>query len=158
MARHGPPPRPDSQPSRFGYNTYRKKPAKASTAAASKSVTMPASIAADPVAVGFWERHAPGLVQAGRLEQQSAEAFALAAKYYSDCQRLEAKVAAEGDTVTGTRGFVAVNPALKHLRDTRRDLLKVMVEFGLTALGSARIPREAEPTKESPLAQFGITG
>ena len=155
MARRGPPPRPDSKPTRYGYNSYRKTTA---TVVPGEPVEMPASIAADPAAVDFWNRHAPDLVQAGRLEQRSAEAFALACKFHSDCVRLEARLATEGDVIVGTRGFPAINPVAKHLRDCRRDLLKVQIEFGMTALGSARIPKEIAPAKDNPLAAFGITG
>lgn len=123
-------------------------------------VPMPESISTKPNAVWFWEQHAPELIAAGYLRPHHAETFAMACELYSDSLRFKAMLDAEGDTVENSRGMKYPHPAVKMLRDARRDLARMATEFGLTALAGARIPKEVDSGEEdsNPLKAFGITG
>jgi P27 family predicted phage terminase small subunit len=112
----------------------------------------------DPVALGFWKRHAPALIESGHLDPVMADAFAIGCKLFSDCQRLEALLAETGEIVQTARGTPMAHPGARMLRDSRRDLAKICSEFGMTPAATARIPKARDTSKEpaNPLAKFGI--
>jgi phage terminase small subunit len=72
----------------------------------------------------------------------------------AECYALADRVAAEGPVVSTGRS-VKANPAVRLLRDARRDLFQFASAFGLTALSDARLPVEpAADDEPNTLAQF----
>lgn len=149
MGSRGPLPDPDSSESRRGRNTLvRRKPTATKT-----SVEAPDFIRDNPAAMLFWERHAPALVAAGRLHGLQALTFAVIAEQFAEVRALTAAVQADGLVIDGPRGQQA-NPALRALRDARRDLLAAARGFGLDALSDARLPAEPAPAQMSVIDRF----
>ncbi len=135
MGSRGPLPRPDSSESLRRRNTlYRDKPA------APGEVRPPAFLKGNRDALGFWRRHVPALVKAGRLGPQHAEVFAVVAELASDVRRLTAAIELEGLLLPGPGGRLSANPKVRILRDARRDLLAAARGFGLDSLSDARLP------------------
>lgn len=156
MGRRGPPPRPDSNETARGRNTYH---AKKVALPPPVPVEMPATLARYSEAAWFWKQYAPHLIEAGYLRPQHAEAFASMCELYGDMLRYKAILAAEGEIVASPRGLPVAHPAVKMLRDTRRDFAQLAKEFGMTALATARIPKEEDDGEAAnPLQAFGITG
>lgn len=145
MGLHGPLPREGSTETARGRNTFhRKGPARDAVA-----VEPPADVAGDPAALAFWEAHAPALVANKRLRPEHAATFGVVCSVWAECQSLAARVAAEGPVVSTGRS-VKANPAVRMLRDARRDLFQFASAFGLTAIADARLPAEpAEHTDEA---------
>jgi len=141
MGSRGPLPDPSSSESRRGRNTLRRPAGKTAPADA---VTPPAFILGNATAMEFWERHAPALVAARRLTGLQADTLAVICEQFSEVRLLTDMVAAEGVTIDTPRGRQA-NPALRALRDARRDLLAAARGFGLDAASDARLPAEAPP-------------
>jgi P27 family predicted phage terminase small subunit len=107
----------------------------------------PASLADRPHAVSFWNRHAPGLAEAGRLRQEQAESFVILCHLFADILQLTEQVAAEG-FITATDKGQAASPVAKLLRDARRDFVALARDFGLTAASEARLPQEPTDASE----------
>lgn len=153
MGTHGPLPRRGSSESKRGRNTYfRKGPARDAVA-----VEPPDDVRADPAAFDFWHRHAPALVAAKRLRPEHAATFGVVCHVWAECQALAARVAAEGPVVSTGRS-VKANPAVRLLRDARRDLFQFASAFGLTTVADARLPHEPEPDRGDMLLQRFIRG
>lgn len=149
MGSRGPLPDPDSSESRRGRNTLtRRKPIATKT-----SVEAPDFIRGNPAAMLFWERHAPALVAAGRLHGLQADTFAVIAEQFAEVRALTAAVQADGLVIDGPRGQQA-NPALRALRDARRDLLAAARGFGLDAASDARLPAEPPEPELSVIDKF----
>lgn len=143
MGSRGPIARPDSSESRRGRNTrYRKAPAPKPV-----GVAPPAFVAANPVALAFWNEHAPTLTEAKRLRPEHAATFGVVCEMFAECRSLAERVKAEGAVVSTGRGTRA-NPACKLLRDARRDLFAAARDFGLTALSDARLPIDPSSERE----------
>jgi phage terminase small subunit len=143
MGTRGPVPRRDSKNSRMRRNTaYRVGPARDAGA-----VEPPDDVRRDRVALAFWHAHAPALVAAKRLRPEHAATFAVVCHVAAECQALAERVAAEGPVVSTGRS-VKANPAVRLLRDARRDLFTFAGQFGLTAVSDARLP--SEPPDEPP--------
>lgn len=142
MGSRGPLPDPASSESKRGRNTLRRSPARDAEPA---GPTIPAFIQDNPMAVEFWNRHAPALVAARRLTGLQADTFAVVAEQFAEVRMLTAAVQAEGLTIDTPRGRQA-NPALRALRDARRDLLAAARGFGLDAASDCRLP--AEPAEK----------
>jgi phage terminase small subunit len=142
MGRRGPLPDPNSSESKRGRNTLRRRPAGDAEPA---SVAVPDFIRGNAAAMEFWNRHAPGLVAARRLAGLQADTFGIVAEQFAEVRALTAAVAADGMTLATPRGPVA-NPALRALRDARRDLLAANRGFGLDAASDCRLP--AEPVEK----------
>lgn len=149
MGSRGPLPDPNSSESRRGRNTLvRRKPTATKT-----SVEAPDFIRDNPAAMLFWERHAPALVAAGRLHGLQATTFAVVAEQFAEVRALTAAVQADGLVIDTPRGQQA-NPALRALRDARRDLLAAARGFGLDALSDARLPAEPAPQQMTVIDKF----
>ena len=129
MGSRGPLPDPNSSESKRGRNTLRRSPARDAEPA---GPTIPAFIQGNPMAMEFWDRHAPALVAARRLTGLQADTFAVVCEQFAEVRQLTAAVQAEGLTIDTPRGRQA-NTALKALRDARRDLLAAARGFGLDA-------------------------
>lgn len=141
MGRRGPPPNPASERSKTGRNTLYVK-----TSQPLEHVPMPAWLSG--VAADFWDQHADGLMQTGRLRLPQADAFGILCQLAADCQQLAAQVAAEG-WITATDKGQAASPVAKLLRDARRDFVSLAKEFGMTAAAAARIPQEPSDGDEA---------
>lgn len=154
MGTHGPLPRRDSTESKRGRNTmYRKRPA-----GPAGTVEPPDDVKRDPVALAFWHAHAPALVAAKRLRPEHATTFGVVCSVAAEVRALADRVAAEGPVVSTGRSMKA-NPAVRLLRDARRDLFQFASSFGLTAVADARLPQEPpEPSRGDVLLQRFIRG
>ena len=150
MGSRGPIPDPNSSESKRGRNTLRRRPA---TADAEPGVTIPAFIKGNPLAVEFWNRHAPALVEARRLTPLQADTLAVVCEQFAEVRALTEMVAAEGLTIDTPRGSRA-NPKVRLLRDARRDLLASARGFGLDAASDARLPAEPPPQQFPTIERF----
>lgn len=150
MGSRGPLPDPTSSESKRGRNTLRRSPAKG---AEPGGVTIPAFIAANATAREFWDRHAPALVANRRLSGLQADTFAVVCEQFAEVRQLTEAVQAEGLTIDTPRGRQA-NPALRALRDARRDLLAAARGFGLDAASDCRLPTEPPPPGPSLIDRF----
>lgn len=137
MGRRGPLPDPTSERSATGRNTLGQKAQKTSV----ESVTPPAHVTARPLAMFFWEMHAPTLADEGRLRQVHAEVFGQLCHLHADIRQLSEQIAAEG-WLTATDKGQAISPIARLLRDSRRDFVTLSGKFGLTAADEARLPVE----------------
>jgi P27 family predicted phage terminase small subunit len=150
MGRRGPLPDPNSSESRRGRNTLHRRP---TGDAKPGSVAVPDFIRDNPTAMEFWGRHAPALVASQRMTPLQADIFAVICEQFAEVRQLTAAVAAEGMTLTTPRGPQA-NPALRALRDARRDLLSAARGFGLDAASDCRLPAEPPERKMTVIEQF----
>ncbi len=151
MGSRGPVPNPNSSESKRGRNTLHRKqtgsPGKASP------VEPPDFIAANPPALAFWQKHAPALIAAKRLQPLQAECFGIICEQAAEVRILSAAVATEGLLIDGARG-PRPNPKVRLLRDARRDLLAAARGFGLDAASDARLPAEPPPREPSVIDRF----
>lgn len=108
---------------------------------------MPDELLGNARAVEHWERHAPALVEAGRLHPEQAAAFALLCEWWSDIRRYGDLLLAEGDIIATDKGQ-APHPASRLLRDARRDYVALARDFGLTAASDARLPTDGPDGEE----------
>jgi phage terminase small subunit len=153
MGAHGPIPRRDSSETRRGRNTFHRKGADRPADA----VAVPDDVRCDPAAMAFWAAHAPALVAAKRLRPEHAATFAVVCHVAAEVKALAARVAAEG-LVVSTGRSVKANPAVRMLRDARRDLFQFASAFGLTAVADARLPQEPPGDDELGELQHFIGG
>jgi phage terminase small subunit len=137
MGRRGPVPKPGSFDTIQGRNTYHRSAPSPSPV----PVDPPAIVQADEVALGFWNEHAPLLIESRRLRPEQAHALGVLCCLHSEILVLSAGVASAGHVIETPRGPVT-NPAAKMLRDARRDFVSLAKEFGMTAASEARIPQE----------------
>lgn len=142
MGRRGPIPNPSSGESKRGRNTLKRKGAQQKQV----SVESPKFLKAKPLALEFWDRHAPDLIAAKRLQPLQAELFGTICEMAAEVRELTNDVSSEGYVVEGRRGQEP-NPKVRLLRDARRDLLAAARGFGLDAASDARLP--AEPLEET---------
>ena len=154
MGRHGPLPQRGSSESKRGRNTYfRKGPARDVVA-----VEPPDDVKRDAAALAFWQEHVPLLVAAKRLRPEHAATFAVVCHVAAEVRALADRVAAEGPVVSTGRS-VKANPAVRLLRDARRDLFSFASAFGLTTVSDARLPAEPpEPSRADTLLDRFIRG
>jgi P27 family predicted phage terminase small subunit len=154
MGRHGPLPRRDSSESKRGRNTYFRKGATPPAG----TVEPPDDVKRDSAAFAFWQEHVPPLVAAKRLRPEHAAVFAVVCHVAAEVRSLAERVAAEGPVVSTGRSMKA-NPAVRLLRDARRDLFQFASAFGLTAVSDARLPQEPpEPSRGDTLLNRFIAG
>jgi P27 family predicted phage terminase small subunit len=150
MGSRGPLPDPRSSESRRGRNTLHRRAGKTASA---DTVTAPAFIVGNSTAMSFWSKHAPALVAARRLTPLQADTLAVICEQFAEVRLLTDMVNAEGLTIDTPRGRQA-NPALRALRDARRDLLAAARGFGLDAASDARLPAEPPPQQLSVIDKF----
>jgi P27 family predicted phage terminase small subunit len=152
MGSRGPLPNPNSSESKRRRNTmYRKASPSVGTSRA--TIEPPDFIRSKPAALAFWQRHAPHLIAAKRLQPLQADCFAIICEQAAEVRWLSDAVAAEGLLVETPRGSRA-NPKVALLRDARRDLLAAARGFGLDAASDARLPVEPPPPERDELAEF----
>lgn len=144
MGSRGPAPKPSSERSAIGRNTFRRKV----RAPKPTAVPMPATVKANQIAASYWKSHAPALITARRLRPDLAEAFGLCCLLKSEMDLMAAELATQERTTTTDKGAYA-NPLVKILRDTRRDWLALTRDFGMTAASDARIPQDAPDAEET---------
>lgn len=137
MGRRGPLPDPTSERSATGRNTLARR----GVSSGVESVTPPHHVTSRPLALAFWEVHAPTLADEGRLRQVHAEVFAELCHLHADIRQLSEQIAAEG-WITATERGQAVSPVARLLRDSRRDFVTLSGKFGLTAADEARLPAD----------------
>jgi phage terminase small subunit len=150
MGSRGPIPDPNSSESRRGRNTLYRK---ASTGGGSQKpppVEPPDFIKSKPDALAFWQKHAPALIAAKRLQPLQADCFAIVCEQAAEVRLLSDAVASEGLLIEAARG-PRPNPKVRLLRDARRDLLAAARGFGLDAASDARLP--AEPPAEPEMSE-----
>jgi phage terminase small subunit len=154
MGSRGPIPSPYSSESRRGRNTmYRKPPG--STGGRQASVEPPDFIQQKPVALAFWQKHAPALIAAKRLQPLQADCFAIICEQAAEVRLLSDAVAAEGLLIETARG-ARPNPKVRLLRDARRDLLAAARGFGLDAASDARLPAEPPERELSIIERYRL--
>lgn len=153
MGSRGPLPDPSSSESRRGRNTLHRRQQDALPAA--RQVEPPDFIRGKPAALAFWEKHAPALIAAKRLQPLQADCFAIVCEQAAEVRLLSDAVAAEGLLIETARGPRA-NPRVRLLRDARRDLLAAARGFGLDAASDARLPAEPAPRELSVLERFRL--
>ncbi len=151
MGRRGPIPNPSSGESKRGRNTLKHKGALQKQV----SVESPKFLKTNPLALEFWNRHAPDLIAAKRLQPLQSELFGTICEMAAEVRELTNDVSSEGYVVEGRRGQEP-NPKVRLLRDARRDLLAAARGFGLDAASDARLPAEPpEDTAETnPLLRY----
>ena len=150
MGRRGPLPDPNSSESRRGRNTLQRRPANSGPP---ENVAVPSFIKGNKAALEFWGRHAPALVAARRLSGLQADVFAVICEQFAEVRMLTDAVQADGLVIDTPRGPQA-NPALRALRDARRDLLAAARGFGLDAASDCRLPAEPEEKPMSVIDRF----
>jgi P27 family predicted phage terminase small subunit len=158
MGRRGPLPDPNSSESRRGRNTLHRRPAgnaEPASGAEPASVAAPDFIRDNPTAMEFWGRHAPALVASHRMTPLQADIFAVICEQFAEVRQLTAAVAADGMTLTTPRGPQA-NPALRALRDARRDLIASSRGFGMDAASDCRLPTEPPKRELSVVEKFRL--
>lgn len=153
MGSRGPIPNPNSSESRRGRNTLHRK--KAGTDGGPPRVEPPEFILANARAMAFWQKHAPSLIAAKRLQPLQADCFAIVCEQAAEVRQLSEAVAAEGLLIETARGPRA-NPKVRLLRDARRDLLAAARGFGLDAASDARLPAEPPEPELSVIDRFRL--
>lgn len=151
MGSRGPIPNPNSSESKRGRNTLHRKQTGSTGKVA--AIEPPDYILANPPAMAFWQKHAPALIAAKRLQPLQADCFAIVCEQAAEVRVLSEAVSAEGlliDTARGPRP----NPKVRLLRDARRDLLAAARGFGLDAASDARLPSEPPPPQMTVIEQF----
>jgi P27 family predicted phage terminase small subunit len=118
-------------------------------------VRMPHGLAKNKPAAALWKRIAPTLIEDGRLTPDQAEPFALMCRLHAEIERLELRIAKDGDTIVNTKGDVVKHPAHTMLRSARTEYVALARDFGLTAAAVARLPiEEDDETETNPLGEF----
>jgi P27 family predicted phage terminase small subunit len=143
MGRRGPLPDPTSERSATGRNTLARR----GVSSGVESVTPPGHVSARPLALAFWEMHAPTLADEGRLRQVHGEVFGQLCHLHADIRQLSDQIAAEG-WITASEKGQSVSPVARLLRDSRRDFVTLAGKFGLTAADEARLPADEAPDGE----------
>jgi phage terminase small subunit len=151
MGSRGPIPNPNSSESKRGRNTLHRK--QTGSPGKSSPVEPPDFILANPPAMAFWQKHAPALIAAKRLQPLQADCFAIICEQAAEVRVLSEAVAAEGLLIDTARG-ARPNPKVRLLRDARRDLLAAARGFGLDAASDARLPAEPPPRELSVIDKF----
>lgn len=142
MGSRGPVPDPSSARSKDGRNTRSR-----GLRTPAGDVSMPDELLGNARASEHWQRHAPALVEAGRLHPEQAAAFALLCELWADIRRYGDLLLAEGDIIATDKGQ-APHPASRLLRDARRDYVALARDFGLTAASDARLPTDGPDGEE----------
>jgi P27 family predicted phage terminase small subunit len=148
MGNRGPLPDPSSSESKRGRNTLSRKRSEA------EFVSPPAHVSSRPLALAFWDTHAPTLATEGRLRQVHAEVFGQLCHLHADIRGLSEQIDHEG-WITATEKGQSVSPVARLLRDSRRDFVTLASKFGLTAADEARLPQVNDEEQTDPLAEFG---
>jgi len=118
-------------------------------------VRMPHGLAKNKPAAALWKRLAPTLIEDGRLTADQAETFALMCRLHAEIERLDLRIAKDGDTIVNTKGDIVKHPAHTMLRAARTEFVALARDFGLTAAAVARLPIEDDDEeKEDPLAKY----
>ncbi|MFO0422815.1 MAG: phage terminase small subunit P27 family, partial [Planctomycetia bacterium] len=118
-------------------------------------VRMPHGLAKNKPAAALWKRIAPTLIDTGRLTAEQAEPFALMCRLHAEIERLDGRIATDGDTIVNTKGDIVKHPAHTMLRAARTEYVALARDFGLTAAAVARLPIEDDDADEDdPLAEF----
>jgi len=100
-------------------------------------------VRADAEASAFWDRTAPALTRQGRLDALSEGLFAVMCQLQGLQQRLQAKLAEQGETITvGKRQ--KPNPLLLTLGRVQKQTLEFAKSFGMTPDGDRRVPKRAQ--------------
>ena len=145
-ARRGPQPDPHSAATRKGDNTL-KYPTRLK--AEPGRVLPPAHVRNNPRALAFWKKHADRLVADLRLQASQVEAFALLCVTHATILNLADQLAAEGYTITTSRGGVVAHPMAQIQAQQQRLFVTLSKEFGMTAASQSKIPlREASDGEE----------
>jgi phage terminase small subunit len=97
MGRRGPIPNPSSGESKRGRNTLKRKGAPQKQT----SVESPKFLKAKPLALEFWDRHAPDLIAVKRLQPLQAELFGTICEMAAEVRELTNDVSSEGYVVEG---------------------------------------------------------
>jgi len=151
MGSRCPIPNPNSSESNRGRNTLHRKQTGSTGKVA--SVEPPDYILANPPAMAFWQKHAPALIAAKRLQPLQADCFAIVSHQPAKLRLLSEPVSAEALLIDTARG-PPPNPNVSLLRDPPRDLLPPPRAFGLDAASDARLPSEPPPPQMTVIEQF----
>jgi P27 family predicted phage terminase small subunit len=118
-------------------------------------VRMPHGLAKNKPAAALWKRLSPTLIEDGRLTADQAETFALMCRLHAEIERLDLRIATDGDTIVNTKGDIVKHPAHTMLRAARTEFVALARDFGLTAAAVARLPiEEDDAEEEDPLAKY----
>ncbi|WP_042367547.1 phage terminase small subunit P27 family [Bacteroides neonati] len=118
-----------------------------------KKYTIPTNI--ESGAKRYMEGVLAGLEDTGILETVDTAALDILARNYSMFIKASSQLELEGMTITNQQGNLVAHPAIKISKDAQTQALKVMKEFGLTALARKKLPKmEKEKEEDSPFEQF----
>jgi len=115
-------------------------------------VKMPAWLS--PVAKKFWRENAPRLEAVGRLTALDAVAFAALADAWSHVVDAAAIVGRDGPMVTGPRGKISANPAIKILFAWQKTYLDLARDFGMTPSSRKRFGFVEADLADDPAEEF----
>jgi P27 family predicted phage terminase small subunit len=87
------------------------------------------------------------------LELVDSAALDILARSYSMYIKANAQLDREGFTLQNVQGNIVAHPAVKIAKDAQTQAVKIMKEFGLTALSRKKLPK-IEKEEESPFEQF----
>src|SRR5262245_12850722 len=109
----------------------------------------------DRYAMQEWHRLAPSLHADGRLTMRDMAAFAAYCSSYSRWRKAEEECATEGLTITTKHGNAIQNPKVGIANASRRDLVRIAAEFGLTPSARARFAKNGGKKDKTAAKFFG---
>ena len=126
--------------------------------------TMPAFVAADPLAAQRWQILAPRIAQAGVLTEAHGEMLSLLCSSWADLERSREQFAAmnyqqlvvdEVTTASGERRRkVKANPLILRIEKLAYQVARFLGEFGLTPMTSAKVAAKQATEEHDPFAEF----
>ena len=90
----------------------------------------------------------------GVIENVDTAALTMLSRNYSMFIKASKQLEKDGLTVVSDRGNLSPHPAIKIANDAQTKAMKVMAEFGLTALARTKLPKLKAPEEDSPLVSF----
>lgn len=90
----------------------------------------------------------------GVIESVDTAALTMLSRNYSMFIKASKQLEKDGLTVVSDRGNLSPHPAIKIANDAQTKAMKVMAEFGLTALARTKLPKLQAPEEDSPLVEF----
>ena len=101
-----------------------------------------------------WRRISPRLVREGLLTHLDERALALYCEAYSLWVEAKQKVADTGLVVTTEKGNVIQNPYLGIANKAAKQMLEILVEFGMTPSSRTRVTAVKDGDAGDPKARF----
>ena len=101
-----------------------------------------------------WARVVPQLVKLGVIGRIDRAAMVAYCESWADYYAAVLAVRVDGKTFTTPQGYIAKNPMVTILNESRAAVLRFAQEFGLTPSARARVSSKPETGEGDPLSAF----